>query len=41
LIMHETTIHQRGGGFEALMIRMGIMRILISRLDVPRYQGTG
>jgi hypothetical protein len=29
LITLEITIHQRGEGFEVLMIRMGIMLILI------------
>ena len=32
LITLETTIHQRDEGFEVLMIRMGIMRILIKKL---------
>ena len=31
LITLETTIHQKGEGFEVLMIRTGIMQILINR----------
>ena len=33
LITLETTIHQRGEGFEVLMIRMGIMQILIEQIN--------